>query len=64
MKRSYLTEDVRLIQKYFPGARRTAIHTPFDLTDRPVHPGTVLTDTVQASTGSRYDWTEEVLWIH
>lgn len=35
MSKHYLSEDIRQIQKYFPGARATALHTPFDLTDRP-----------------------------
>lgn len=30
--RSFLTEDVRLIQKYFPGAEAVALRTPFDIT--------------------------------
>ncbi len=36
MSKHYLTEDVRQIQKYFPGARAVALHTPFDLTEQPV----------------------------
>ncbi|MEO6760892.1 MAG: hypothetical protein ABI220_00750 [Candidatus Saccharimonadales bacterium] len=35
MKRTYLEEDLHLIQKYFPGAKTVSLHTPFDLTDKP-----------------------------
>ncbi len=35
MSKHYLSEDIRQIQKYFPGAKASALHTPFDLTDRP-----------------------------
>ena len=36
MNRTYLEEDLHLIQKYFPGARPVApLRTPFDLTDKP-----------------------------
>ena len=31
MKRTYLEEDLELVQKYFPGARTTTLRTPFDL---------------------------------
>lgn len=31
-RREYLEEDVRLIRKYFPGAKTVALRTPFDLT--------------------------------
>lgn len=29
--RTYLEEDLHLIQKYFPGAKTMTIRTPFDL---------------------------------
>lgn len=35
MSKHFLHEDVDQIQKYFPGARTVALHTPFDLTQRP-----------------------------
>lgn len=31
MKRTYLEEDLELIQKYFPGAKAVTVRTPFDL---------------------------------
>ena len=31
MKRTYLEEDIELIQKYFPGAKAVTVRTPFDL---------------------------------
>ncbi len=37
MKRTYLEEDLQLIQKYFPGARTINLRTPFDLTARGGH---------------------------
>ncbi|HEY4160739.1 MAG TPA: hypothetical protein VGM08_01630 [Candidatus Saccharimonadales bacterium] len=33
--RAYLHEDLRLIQRYFPGAKTVALCTPFDLTVEP-----------------------------
>jgi hypothetical protein len=35
MLRAFLEEDLRLIQKYFPGAETVALRTPFDLTTQP-----------------------------
>jgi hypothetical protein len=61
MKRAYLEEDVRLIQKYFPGARTVALRTPFDLTDRPAQPRSapsVLRD------APRRQWLGETAWVH
>lgn len=29
MKRTYLEEDIELIQRYFPGAKAVALRTPF-----------------------------------
>ena len=31
MKRTYLEEDLELVQKYFPGAKTVTLRTPFDL---------------------------------
>jgi hypothetical protein len=56
MNPTYLEEDIQLIQKYFPGARRTTVRTPFDLTDHPMHPKQALTDTAQDISRSRYGW--------
>ncbi len=35
MTRPHLSEDIRQIQKYFPGAQTVSLHTPFDLTNKP-----------------------------
>jgi len=35
MLRAYLEEDLKQIQKYFPGAQAVALRTPFDLGRRP-----------------------------
>jgi len=37
MKRTYLEEDLEMIQRYFPGATTVALRTPFDLTPRGQH---------------------------
>jgi hypothetical protein len=63
MKRTYLEEDVRLIQKYFPGARQTTIRTPFDLTDRPLQPKQALTDALH-DTPQRLHWLGDTIWTH
>lgn len=34
-RRAYLHEDLRLIRRYFPGAKTVALRTPFDLTVEP-----------------------------
>jgi len=58
MTRVYLEEDIRLIRTYFPGARRTALRTPFDLTDKPVRLplGESFRDT------GAPDWYGELVW--
>lgn len=61
MKRTYLEEDVRLIQKYFPGARTVTLRTPFDLTNRPAGSRGApnrLRDT------ARRRWLGETVWMH
>jgi hypothetical protein len=35
MLRAFLEEDLRQIQKYFPGAEAVTLQTPFDLSTRP-----------------------------
>lgn len=32
----YLREDIEQIKRYFPGAEPVQLHTPFDLTPRPM----------------------------
>jgi hypothetical protein len=58
MQREYLTEDLRLIQKYFPGARTVAMRTPFDLTPkpRPVAPDITMPDEAPADGRWHGDW--------
>lgn len=34
MDRTFLTEDIEQIRRYFPGAKVVALRTPFDLTDK------------------------------
>jgi hypothetical protein len=64
MKRTYLEEDIHLIQKYFPGARRSTIRTPFDLTDHPIHPRQALTDATGDVFESPQSWLGGTLWTH
>ena len=40
MRRTYLEEDLELIRSYFPGARRSTLRTPFDLSEPTIQPGT------------------------
>lgn len=58
MRREYLEEDLRLIRKYFPGARAVALRTPFDLTPkkRPA-----LADTFRELPASER-WYGDLLW--
>lgn len=43
-RKEYLEEDIRLIRKYFPGARTVALRTPFDLTVTTEDPWKLRTD--------------------
>ena len=60
MNRTYLEEDVRLIQKYFPGAKPVALHTPFELS-KPPSPWQLGTDTFQAGEIAQ-EWYGDMLW--
>lgn len=64
MQREYLEEDLRLIQKYFPGAKPVALRTPFDLTPRgggrPVGQPSVEPDSFRAPNQNR--WYGDLLW--
>ncbi|HSX07185.1 MAG TPA: hypothetical protein VLG92_05705 [Candidatus Saccharimonadia bacterium] len=63
MKRTYLEEDLGLIQKYFPGSKAVALRTPFDLTQRPTPLDRTTIDGFQnAKTGHR-PWQGGVLWM-
>ncbi len=59
MKRTYLEEDIELIQKYFPGARTVNLRTPFDLTRAggPARPSTF-----RELNESALDWNGAALW--
>ena len=35
MSRSFLTEDLAQIQRYFPGAKPIALKVPFEFTEKP-----------------------------
>lgn len=43
-REEYLGEDIRLIRKYFPGAKTVALRTPFDLTVATEDPWKLRTD--------------------
>jgi len=61
MQRAYLEEDVRLIRKYFPGAKSVALHTPFDLTTMPEEdPWKLRADSY--SEESENQWHGDLLW--
>ena len=59
MKRTYLEEDIRLINQYFPGAKRSVLHTPFDLTESPDRT-IVLADDFRGDTAT--SWYGDLLW--
>lgn len=60
MIRSHLEEDLDLIRKYFPGARRvTAMRTPFDLTEPEDHQQ-LLRDAFRAKVEA--DWQRGLSW--
>lgn len=57
----YLTEDIEQIKRYFPGAKAVALHTPFDLTERP---GRTAPDTFRPDLADP-DWPGGALqWTH
>jgi hypothetical protein len=61
MKRTYLEEDLELIQKYFPGAKTVTLRTPFDLTRRTgCLPRLAAAD---KDTGNR-SWARDILWTN
>jgi hypothetical protein len=60
MQREYLTEDLRLIQKYFPGAKPVAMCTPFDLTNRPLRPRP--TEALQDDVPEDSRWYGDIVW--
>jgi hypothetical protein len=62
MNRAYLEEDVRLIRKYFPGARAVALRTPFDLS-KPPSPWQRRVESFQADEIAQ-EWYGDLLWNH
>lgn len=64
MKRVYLEEDVELIQRYFPGARRTTVRTPFDLSQPQRQLPRLLPDSFRSNARPpRAQWIGGVLWM-
>jgi hypothetical protein len=63
MKRTYLEEDIELIRRYFPGARRTTLRTPFDLTEREHLPG-IHSDKFRGEDSPQNGWKVDVLWMN
>jgi len=60
MERAYLEEDLRLIQKYFPGAQPVALHTPFDIGVSGRPRPSLAPDTYRAEKRSR--WFGDLTW--
>lgn len=64
MKRTYLEEDLELIQKYFPGAKTIALRTPFDLTPRGQRLPRLTADSFPDEGGSGQSLQGGVLWMN
>ena len=63
MKRTYLEEDIELIQKYFPGAKAVTVRTPFDLShDGRRQPRT--SESFHDADDLRGSWQRSVLWTN
>jgi len=63
MTRTYLTEDISLIQKYFPGAKTVALMTPFDLSlSIPEDPWLLRSD--DRDEPFEHQWRSEIFWSH
>jgi hypothetical protein len=61
MKRTYLEEDVQLIQKYFPGAKAVTLRTPFDLTARGSQASRLSADSFRDDEPNGH-WHGDLLW--
>jgi len=60
-RRAYLHEDIRLIRRYFPGAKTVALRTPFDLTVEPAgDPWELLVDDYHETPETQLQ--EKLLW--
>jgi hypothetical protein len=64
MKRSYLEEDIQLVQAYFPGSRIVPLRTPFDLTDHPSQRAHATLDTFRDASDTPYNLSGSALWLH
>ena len=62
MKRTYLEEDLELIQKYFPGARATRLRIPLDLT-QPLPRISHLRSDIHQDSKDNTGWVGEVVWM-
>jgi hypothetical protein len=63
MKRTYLEEDMELVQKYFPGAHSVSVRTPFDLS-APRRMPRLSADSFHDTTGPTHGWTMDSLWTN
>jgi len=64
MKRTYLEEDLELIKRYFPGAKRTTIRTPFDLSEPKRHLPRISADSYREADWPKARWIGGVLWMN
>jgi len=63
MKRTYLEEDLELIQRYFPGAKAVSLRTPFDLTRHRTRLPRLAEDSFHDTDGPQSGWRGGVLWM-
>jgi hypothetical protein len=64
MKRTYLEEDMELIQKYFPGARSVSVRTPFDLSAPRRRMTRLSADNFHDTAGPTHGWILDTLWTN
>lgn len=64
MQRTYLEEDLDLIQKYFPGARTVQLRTPFDLTRTGQHMPRLDPSSFQDSGTPHDGWSRGAAWTN
>jgi len=63
MKRTYLEEDIELIQKYFPGAKSVALRTPFDLTHSAQRLPRLTLESFHDTGKPHASWRGGILWM-
>ena len=61
MTRVYLQEDLRLIRKYFPGAKTVPLSTPFDLS---IYEDPWLLRSDDRDEFAEPKWHSEAFWSH